>query len=180
MKSNSVAVLLRNEVPGKVTTEKDHPPSEMETPFIASTSKTGKSLTKNTAKTSKTTEISATQINKEVFSVLRELNENHKQQSARIEQQNSKTESLSRKLDNMYENSGEYEEYDNENSENYYVYEDSLLMSQMSKRKFSRFLNRQIKSKSLKTALFSNLCLMNFRTQSLLTHKLATKIFLQS
>lgn len=120
VKSTPSALTPRIEVPGKVTMETDHLYSERETPATAPTSKTGKSVTKTPARASKTSEISPVQFNKEVFSVLRELNENYKQQNARIEQQNSKIESLSRKLDNFCEKSGESDRYDYEDSENYY------------------------------------------------------------
>ena len=125
MKSTLGALTPRIEAPGKVTVETGHLHSKWETPAIASTSKTGKSVTKTPAKASKTSEIPLGQFNKEVFSVLQELNENYKQKDAKIEQQNSKIESLSRKLDNFCEDSGEYNRYDYEDSENYF--EDNIV-----------------------------------------------------
>ena len=47
--------------------------------------------------------MSAAQLNKEVFLVLKKLNENNKQQNSHIEQQNARIESLCKKLDEMYD-----------------------------------------------------------------------------
>ena len=50
VESTPGGLTLRIEVPGKVTMETDHLHSERETPAVASTSKTGKSVTKTPAK----------------------------------------------------------------------------------------------------------------------------------
>lgn len=97
------AVTPQNETPKLVSWDKERSNSERQTPAVASTSKTGKAPAKTVNKPSKPDAMTPTQLNKEVFSVLKELNDSYKQQNTGIEQQNSRIDKLSRKLDTMYE-----------------------------------------------------------------------------